>query len=63
MKPKQAKAAAEAVWRNLRVRLEYGDLELQRLIARLQRTNENLRSSQQAILRTNSLLQPVMKRG
>lgn len=58
MKSKQAIAAAEALLRDTSFQLEAATKELNGLRATLERTKATIRSSREAIVRTNKLVQP-----
>ena len=59
MKSKRAQAATDLLLRCIGIQLEDAQSQLQSLRATVNRTNETIRSSREAILGTNTLVQPA----
>lgn len=58
MTSEQAKAAVEEVLRGISVQLTYAGHQLRSFTAMIKRTNQAIRSSREALVRTNTLVQP-----
>jgi len=56
MKSEQTKAGAEAVLRGIRTQLENAQLDLRSMEATIERTNETIRTSREALAHTNALI-------
>lgn len=58
MKPEYPIAAVDEILRAISVQLKYADHELQSLTAMINKTNQAIRSSREALVRTNMLIPP-----
>jgi len=61
MKSKHALAAARTLLRGVRIQLEHAEYDLRTLRATIHRTSEAIRTSREAIVRTNMLVHPDEK--